>query len=884
MSAERLINVGNAIFSDIDKNEYLNELYESILYNYSLLKFNLIGERTQRHINVLDALRFADLLSKSTDPEKKDSHKMWAQEIIVLLHELDPQNSDVIYYAGSVFSNTTNYQGKKQLNSEYSGSNLLERYFTHYQDDYLTIPAAPELRFLSAQKYAYDHLSETGFSYSGPTSFGKSFIMRMYIKEMIQNGASDNYALIVPTKALINEIYDQIIQKDLKDLLTEKNYKVVTSAGDIALEGQHNFVLVLTPERLLYLLISKPEIEINHIFIDEAHKLSGKNGRAPFYYKCVDMLLKRNPKPKFTFASPNIPNPEVYLKLLKAAEKATDDEKLRTTFSPVSQVKFFVDINNKEISVYNDHREESVFISSIGDDCSSFVEYLDTFEKYNRELPFDQRQQNIVYCNGKNRAIEYARQYYDKVHHDIDDPELIALSNSIKAEVHGDYYLGDLIKRGIAYHIGYLPASIRMEIEKKFKAGKITTMFCTSTLLEGVNLPADNLFIVDTKIFRKTMSAVDFRNLIGRVGRIEFNLHGNVFFFSDRKDNQKEEYERLLKKEIPQQSLSVETSPNNLTKSEKQYIVDKLVAGDIEITKRVKNQTEESYEMMRKFALTLLRDIMQDNYSLVRYEFRDFLDPEKEELIRHNFTDAVVEPDDDINTSVDQTKRLRTAISNGLSYPERVNGHFVYDDVLAFLEKLSRVFKWNVYETSTLGKSRDGYHTLLKWYAVILIQWMEGYGLSYIMQAALEYKEKNPRNFFVDGQYITYEGTTRHKNIVFADTLETIDNIILFSISNYFLRFSNEYKRVHGIQDFDNNWYEYVEYGTVNPLTIWLQRNGFTREVATYIRANRTDYLNIDSEGNWTISRKLLHCSNEKAKNEAINVLYNMQEIFEPEN
>ena len=173
---------------------------------------------------------------------------------------------------------------------------------------------------------------------------------------------------------------------------------------------------------------------------------------------------------------------------------------------------------------------------------------------------------------------------------------------------------------------------------------------------------------------------------------------------------------------------------------------------------------------------------------------------------------------------------------------------------------------------------------MLKWYAVILIQWMEGYGLSYIMQAALEYKEKNPHKFFVDGQYITYEGTTRHKNIVFADTLETIDNIILFSISNYFLRFSNEYKRVHGIQDFDNNWYEYVEYGTVNPLTIWLQRNGFTREVATYIRANRTDYLNIDSEGNWTISRKLLHCSNEKAKNEAINVLYNMQEIFEPEN
>lgn len=85
-----------------------------------------------------------------------------------------------------------------------------------------------------------------------------------------------NFALIVPTKALINEIYKQVIDEDLKNLLSEHNYKVVTAAGDIALEGKHNFILVLTPERLLYLLISKPDLQIDYLFIDEAHKLSGK--------------------------------------------------------------------------------------------------------------------------------------------------------------------------------------------------------------------------------------------------------------------------------------------------------------------------------------------------------------------------------------------------------------------------------------------------------------------------------------------------------------------------------------------------------------------------------------------------------------------------------
>lgn len=160
----------------------------------------------------------------------------------------------------------------------------LERFFAEYQNDYLTIPAAPELRFFGAQKNAYDHLSNNYFSYSGPTSMGKSFLMRMYIKDQIQHGVQMNFALIVPTKALINEIYKQIIDEDLKSLLSEHNYKVVTAAGDIALEGLHNFILVLTPERLLYLLISKPDLQIDYLFIDEAHKLSGKNSRGPFYY------------------------------------------------------------------------------------------------------------------------------------------------------------------------------------------------------------------------------------------------------------------------------------------------------------------------------------------------------------------------------------------------------------------------------------------------------------------------------------------------------------------------------------------------------------------------------------------------------------------------
>jgi len=143
---------------------------------------------------------------------------------------------------------------------------------------------------------------------------GKSFIMRMFIKKQVQDGTKFNYALIVPTKALINEVSIKIIS-DLGSLLKEKNYRVVTSAGALALEEEHNFIYVLTPERLLYLLIRHKNKDVDYLFIDEAHKITSKDKRSTFYYKNIDMLAQREKEPHVIFASPNIPNPEVYLKL-----------------------------------------------------------------------------------------------------------------------------------------------------------------------------------------------------------------------------------------------------------------------------------------------------------------------------------------------------------------------------------------------------------------------------------------------------------------------------------------------------------------------------------------------------------------------------------------
>ena len=199
---------------------------------------------------------------------------------------------------------------------------------------------------------------------------------------------------------------------------------------------------------------------------------------------------------------------------------------------------------------------------------------------------------------------------------------------------------------------------------------------------------------------------------------------------------------------------------------------------------------------------------------------------------------------------------------------------------MEFLEKLCTIFNWEQYEFSTLGKVTNGQHKKLSWYGVLLMQWISGLGLNNIINEGIDYHREHPDNFWISKtQIVTYQDTIEFRNILFADTLEVIDNIILFSLSNYFLKFSNEYKRIHKVTSFSNDWYEYVEYGTTNAETIMLQRIGFSRETATYLKRHKEYLINAEN-GQCKLKRTLLECPNISVRNEAQNMILNMPEVF----
>lgn len=862
----RAVTLGEEIFSDIEDNEYLNEIYENILFNYSIRLFKLSNQQ-DKVVCMEHALQFADLLSKSVGTRNADKHKIWAQEIVALLHFIYPENKRVDYYMGSVLSNAGNYRGMSMMTPDFKAASIMDRLYGEYNMDYLTIPADPAAHFFPSQKKVYDNFDRDYFSYSAPTSMGKSFMMRMFIKRQVMDGKKMNFAIIVPTKALINEVSNKSID-DLKDMLEEYDYRIVTSSNDVAMAQKHNYVFVLTPERLLYLLIEHNELELDYLFIDEAHKISSKDKRSAFYYQAVEMLAEREHRPHIIFASPNIPNPEVFLELIPDADLFTDC-KYASTYTPVSQMKYFVDFVDLKVHAYNTYKREYMYLTKLKQDAK--LEHVVSY--------VGQGAQNIVYCSSTNNAVQFARDYarMQKPQH---IKELDTLAKDIRNEVHTDYYLADLIERGVAYHIGYLPADVRIRLEEYYRQGLIKTIFCTSTLIEGVNLPADNLFITSYKSGLANFKGVDFKNLMGRVGRIEYNLYGNVFIARIDENLKKEQFLELVENEVPRQNLSVTTE---LKDGYKELVIDTLLKGSVSFERYSDKQTADDYDLMRKFALILVRDIVKGRNSRVRKEFEPFLDEVKVAQIKSLFENKIIKPDDDINVSIDQTTNLVAAIAGGLKYPSyNQETGADYTETVQFMEKLCKIFKWEKYERTTLGhKNKNGNFGQLAWYVVILLQWMHGYGLNNILIQSIDDKKKNHRDVkvgFYDWE--PYDGTVRHNNYVIAETLEAIEEVILFRISNYFLRFSEEYKRQHGnVKSFDNDWYEYVEYGTTNKLRITLQRSGFSRESSLYIRNHSAEYVvYVDDEPK--LKKSILQCSDDTTKSEAEKIQYNVPELF----
>ncbi|MCM1530469.1 MAG: hypothetical protein NC093_10810, partial [Alistipes sp.] len=143
--------LGNAVFSGLEKNGYLTELYDELLYNYTM---HIFAAETNKYIfsNLKDLLNFADLLAQSQNVDNSETHHSLAQEIVTLLSILEPDNLLVRDAVGSVLSQVNNYLGLSYAAPYYQEASFLERITDEYEKSLLQIPSEEGGYFLRSQK------------------------------------------------------------------------------------------------------------------------------------------------------------------------------------------------------------------------------------------------------------------------------------------------------------------------------------------------------------------------------------------------------------------------------------------------------------------------------------------------------------------------------------------------------------------------------------------------------------------------------------------------------------------------------------------------------------------------------------------------------------
>jgi replicative superfamily II helicase len=764
-----------------------------------------------------DLLRYADILSFDSSHRGKNV----ALKIVSLLYPIYKNDGDYKYFGNAVLTRFGNFPSLKILGTLNDGFDTLEtRIEKIFKSEFQKTPNNENVftdsqfdLFLRLKKH--DH-----FSFSGPTSFGKSFVIESFVDSIITEGEdTGNIVILVPTRALIGQVSDKYRAKDFAGYF-------VQTQGSIPNYYRHkrfNYIFVLTPERLLSLLATEKSPPIHYLFVDEAQKLLvNDDTRAPLYYNAITIAETRGVK--LFFASPYIPNSQIFLELFDKSP----EESISTLETQVNQNSFFVDIPKKEAWLFYSDGSFEPF--------RKFEPYKDLNDLLNK---LGNGNKNIIYCNGIQKTVNYAFSKAKSLPN-IENASLASAIKTIETNFHKDYFLIECLRKGVGFHCSTLPEQIRVLVEELFRCGDLDFLFCTSTLLEGVNLPARNVFILSKQIGNRNMTKIEFLNLAGRAGRLTQELNGNVIgvVWESKRWNVKKMSDFLKSdtvKDVGTPILSNEgdfyTNLNNA--------INEMPFTNTDFTYERKKSLNGYANVLYAQEVAGINSVLRSNFIKIvgqvnseqtfqRIKSKNHIKP------FHLLQSIMIKPRYQESVLVFQLERN---LMNPI-FPLEVT----FTNCLSVLKNLHQIYNWLEEESQNLLSDKFG---TLQYVAYILNQWMNSVPINQIIENVIneinnnriEFWESFLRNFRID-----IDNPLFVNELINAIT-DTIDKIIRFKLNTYI---RNYFTLLGGNEtDSENNWSTFIEYGTTNIVMIALQEFGLSRQLSSLILDHFVDFVEV---------------------------------------
>lgn len=402
----------------------------------------------------------------------------------------------------------------------------------------------------------YNALPTKRLFLSAPTSFGKTFLL----KEIILSNREryKTIVIVLPTVALLQEV-----SNDLKEFCHESGltYKIVNSIYFLQ-EDSECRVMVLTPERVLQVFALESNFQPDFFFFDEIYKIdedisdTGIDGEATesdvadgkknadeanmpskqrhsrgVAFRVALYLLSKSAA-DFYIAGPFIDLDSLGDGFERFIRKF-DIQKYQIKFEPTmkNKIEFTGKTYHLHPAVGKEIKKQTNCVK-----VNEKIEYLKT------SLPINEENQTIFYVLNPADTYKHALSYAETESETIKKERFLFFIEHLK-KTYSLSALGNdsvnqwsffkALQKGVGIHNGKLPRYIQKEVMNLFNNKKIDTLFCTSTIIEGVNTNAKNIVLVHNPSGKNDSGKrFSLLNINGRAGRYLKHFIGNIVYLN----------------------------------------------------------------------------------------------------------------------------------------------------------------------------------------------------------------------------------------------------------------------------------------------------------------------------------------------------------------
>ena len=383
-----------------------------------------------------------------------------------------------------------------------------------------------------------------------PTSAGKTRGIEFVLRSAFLAERVELAAVVAPFRALCHEI-----RRDLEAALLGDGIRVSEVSDVMQMEAdtlnafrEEQHVLVLTPEKLLYVLRHYPDLasRLGIVIYDEGHLFDDATRGVSYELLLASIKAASSSSTQTLLVSAALPNaPEVAQWLLGDSAKVVTSPAGSGPNRSIGYVSWagkraqvhFPDLGDAQPFAYFVPRvlEEKVLA-----DGESFPDRRKANEiALALALQLVPKGAVAVFCGTKRtasaimkRAVKVANMgvSLDAATENADLDELMRMAAAVAANLGEHSPLVAATRAGLLCHHGAVPHGLRIAFEYAIRHGLAQVVVCTSTLAQGVNLPVRYLVLTTHRQGAARMKTRDFLNLMGRAGRADRFTEGSVVF------------------------------------------------------------------------------------------------------------------------------------------------------------------------------------------------------------------------------------------------------------------------------------------------------------------------------------------------------------------